>query len=304
MHVLLYYKIGFRHHRRKLVLAGIIGLALFILCVVGIPLCNQYIWSPLNNLSPEEVQHRENSVPILSEFRDFFVKRVSVEQEIDEYDDSFHNIMIFLAHSSCYDLPTLTTVDEYTDTSELRTETIYMLANSKITLHASATTKQVESNPIMFYIAKTVENYIHFNPHNSDTIEYHEGIQVGTKGNIKYSDISYRVSEHDYYSVIITGHGQQSDVTLNYNLTLSIKKLDIDSLNSSAIGFIEYDSEVEKPISFGNSQYCLFADIMESTIDYTYNYTTIETHLEPRHDVGIGVTVSALIAFFCTDSGS
>lgn len=299
MFLLLRACIGFQQHRRKMVFAGMIGLALLVACVMGIPLCNKYVWSPLNTMSPHEVQHREKNAPILSEFWAFFVKQVSVEQEIDNVEDSFHNIKVFLAHSSCHDLPTLTTVDEYTETSELHTETVYMLKNSEIILHASATTDNVESNPVMFYITKTVENYNHFDPHNPDTIEYHKGIQVGTKGNKKYSNIYYRVKEHDYYSVKIVVHRGQSDVTLNYNLTMNIKQLDIDSLNSSVIGIIKHDSDEKKikAISLGNSQYCLFADIMESTINSTYNYTTIETHLQPRHDAGVGVSVSALIAF-------
>ena len=274
-------------------------VTLFI-SVVGIPICNHFVWSVLNEQSlHEEVEHREGNTPVLAQFGAFFIEQLSVEQENKPH-ESWHKISVYLAESSCDKLPTATTEVHYNETDRAeKTDPLYMLKYSELELHACATTKKVESNPVMFFVLRTIENFVNFDPKQPNSHDYYKGIPVGTRGKERCTEVSYKVTEHDYYSVACI---HPDDVTLVYNLTMRVRKVDINELaNSTIIDVIDPESddqEVENAISFGSHQFCLFADIKESAILSTYNYTTLETHIEPRYNTAVAITVSSLVLLF------
>ena len=169
-----------------------------------------------------------------------------------------------------------------------------MLKNSKILLHTCASTEGKEYNPIFFYIIRTVANSIHFSPNQKDNFKHK--IIVGKYGFTNSTRIFYQVTENDYYSVRFSSIS--SDITLTYNLTMTIKQVDLDDVNSTWTGTTYDDGQsVGESIKLGTGKYCLFADIQDSSRLKTHNYTTLETHMQPRVGVVLGVTGILFLAF-------
>ena len=258
-------------------------------------ICAIYVWVPLHNLTKShDVQHREGNVPILSQLNSFVVEKFRVVQEIDSK-DSLHIVSVYLPNYGCNGLPTNTTTHHYNEIFPPTADSTYMLEHSHISLQASATTEEPEYNPIFLYITKTVEKSINF---DGDQKKGRYSIFVGVDGSLRRTNIPHPITESDYYSIRFST--VPPNVNLTYNLTLKIKKVDLGALNLAPVGTIypnSSDQTLEKNIDFGTGEYCLLADIRNSAIVSTHNYTTLETHMEPRLDAGIGITVGSLLAF-------
>ncbi|CAI8011202.1 hypothetical protein GBAR_LOCUS7269 [Geodia barretti] len=278
----------------KLKIVVFVGVAL-MLSVAGVALCSMYVWSPLHNLSQShDVQHRENNVPILAQFDSFLVKQFYVEQEVDSKDSS-HTVYVYLTNYPCNELPTTIKLHHYSEVFPPSTIPVYMLEHSYILLHANAITSKFENNPVFFYITRTVESSIHF---DSTSKEGRYRISVGKDGYLNSTNISVSVHASDYYSFRFI---VPQAVTLTYNLTLMIRQIDLDAFNATLVGTIGFNSDDQRAgekIKFGTGEYCVFASIHESAYPATYNYTTLDTHTQPRISAGVGVTVSVLLVFF------
>ena len=183
----------------KFLLVAII--AVFVMGVLGIPLCYKYVWSPLHHLSvPYGTQHREGNVPILAQFNSFYVKQLSIKQEDASVDDdSYHKIIVYVENSVCNDLPTTTTVHKYNETfppPELIP--VYIYAETfTISFHASASTTNQYVNTTYFYVIRTVENSIHFDPNCKDC---RHKIGVGKNGGSLTTHLVIQIPANDYYS--------------------------------------------------------------------------------------------------------
>ena len=252
-----------------------------------------YVWSPLHHLSQShDVQHREENVPILAQFDSFLVKQFYVEQEVDS-DDSSHTVKVYITNSACDDLATTTKQHHYTETSPPSTVPVYMLERSFILLHANTSTSKFENNPVWFYITRTVESSIHF---DSNAKEGRYRISVGKDGYWNFTTIAFSVHTNDYYLIRFIC---PPTVILKYTLKMNIRQLELDAINTTLVGTIGFNSDKKtgKKITFGTGEYCVFASIQESAYPSTYNYTTLETHTEPRIGAGVGVTVCVLLVF-------
>ena len=279
---------------RKIVVFIFSILVVAVVWGIGGAVSFKYVWSPLHHVSSShDVQHREGNVPILAEIDSFFVKGFYVEQEVDS-DDSSHTVSVYLPNSACDDLPTITRAQEYNETAPPSTIPTYMLQHSLVSLRASASTPNSENNPVFFYILRTVESSIKFDPSRKDS-RYR--ISVGKNSDPKPTNITVSIHESDYYSFRFS---VPSAVSLTYTLSVSVHQIDIDALNSSLIGTINADSDdgtTGKSLNFGTGKYCLLADIKESSITRTNNYTSLEAHMQPRVNAGVGITVSLVFLF-------
>ena len=272
-----------------------IVFATLLLSAFGIALCTNYVWIPLHNLTQShDVQHREGNVPILLQLSSLLVKKFRVVQEVD-LKDSLHTVSVYLPNYGCNELRTTTTTQHYNASAPPPDIPIYMLEHSHISLHTCATTKEDENNPVFFYITKTVEKSINFDGNQK---KGRHAISVGIDDSFKYTTISSLITSSDYYSIRFSEI--PSNVTLMYNLTVTIIKVDLDAVNTTRVGTITPDSDdrtLERSIDFGTGEYCLLADIKDSAKQKTNNYTTLETHTEPRVGAAVGVTVGLLLVF-------
>jgi hypothetical protein len=278
----------------KLKIVVFVSVAL-MLSVAGVALCSIYVWSPLHSLSQShDVQHRENNVPILAQYDSFLVKQFYVEQEVDS-EDSSHTVYVYLTNYPCNELPTTIKRHHYSQAFPRSTIPVYMLEHSYIFLHANATTSKFENNPVFFYLTRTVESSIHF---DSKSKEGRYRIPVGKDGYWNSTIIGVSVHTSDYYSFRFI---VPQAVTLTYNLTLMIRQVELDAINATLVGTIGFNSDDKRAgekIKFGTGEYCVFASIHESAYPWTYNYTTLDTHTQPRIAAGVGVTVCVLLVFF------
>ena len=264
-----------------------------LLLVAAISLCSKFVWAPLGQSSSHSIQHRERNIPILAQVNAFLSERISIQQDYDE-DDSLHTISIYLSDSDCDDLPTLITSRNYSGTTPPDIVPVYMLEGSQIAANIYASTDKTESNPLIMYILRTVEDYLLFDPHHLHTKDYRRKIPVGTNKQPKHTKFTYKIHDRGYYSVRFS----HPDITLTYNLTTVIKHLNIDAINATLVGILRPDDDDQKTgttISFETRKQCLFADIQESSIQTTNNYTTIKTSLVPRCDAALGITLSVTI---------
>ena len=269
-------------------------IAVLVMGVLGIPLCYQYAWSPLHHLSLSYgVQHREGNVPILAQFNSFFVKRFWIKQEdysVD--DDSYHEIIAYLENSACTDLPTITTVYKYNEAfPPPQLVPVYMLEHSTISFQASASTPNDYSNTAYFYVIRSVENSLHFDPNCKDC---RHRIRVGQNGVSLTTSLVLQIPSNDYYSFKLR---VPQVVTLTYNLSVEVKQVDIDATNSTILGTIYPNSDDQttgKSVGLQSGQQCLFADIVFNS-NITHDHTFLEVNIEPRLDAGIGITVSLLL---------
>ena len=267
--------------------------------VVALPVCSHYVWSPLSQLpSAHDVQHHEGNIPILAEVNSFLTKQVTIQQEADSH-DSLHKIFIYMADSSCNDLPVLsTTIDRYNLTHTEDIIPVYMLEKSKIDMYICASTQHSENNPLIVYILRTVEEILSFDGHLHKW-DYHKNLPVGKGGQWICTNITKVIRERDYYSIRFAHF---SDVTVTYDLNITINTVNIDAINATLVGHFEadddQDQQASETISFGTEKLCLFADIDDSAIPFTHNYTTLETHLKPRYGAALGITVSMTVLLF------
>ena len=274
------------------IILALILVTIALLLIVAVSVCSKFVWAPLNQSSPHRVQHRERNIPILAQVNSFLTERVSIEQDVDE-DDSLHTISMYLSDSDCDDLPTLVTSHNYNGTIPPNIAPVYMLEGSEISANISASTKNSESNPLFMYILRTVEDYLLFDPYHLNKRDYRARIHVGKNNQPEHTQITYKVHKRDYFSVRFS---QYSDIMLAYNLTMTIKHLNIDAINATLVGVLlssdEDDQKTGSTISFGRNIQCLFADIQENSIN---NYTTIKTSLEPRYSAAFGITLPVTI---------
>ena len=278
-------------------------VAVVIVAVVGVPICHTFVWSPLQRLPTDtSLQHREGNQPIIAEFDSFLVKQFYLQQCVaSDSDDSLHKIYVYLEKQSCSSLPSTTTVHEYDEISPPPTIPVYMLRDSLISLHTSASTNGSENNPVLFYVIRTVEGYFDFiNSGYTTSTDKRWRIHVGKHGNKTHTNISLTITEDDYYSIQFS-RGVSGSVDLTYNLTVEIQHIDMQALNTTPVGTLDPTSEVNKiskSFGFGTGKYCLFGDIHESTDTSTHNFTSLETHVGRRVGPGVGITVSALLLCF------
>ena len=294
---MLYFHAG--HSKKCVVYTIAIPTLLSLVGVVALSVCSVYVWSPLSQLpSAHDVQHREGNIPILAEVNSFLTKQVTIQQEID-FDDALHKVYIFLSDFACSELPTLTVIQYYNETSVKNIDPVYMLEHSEIEVSICASTQNPHHNPLIFYILRPVEEYLAFDPHHLGNKVFHKIIPVGRNNESKCTPVVRNIRERDYYSMKFI---VRDDVTFTYNLTMTIKQVDIEAINNTTIVGILYpdndeDQETSKTISFGTENLCLFADIKES-IPSINNYTTLQTHLKPRYGTALGITVSMTVLLF------
>lgn len=283
---------GMKQHLRSKIF--LLVIALIVTSVVGIPLCYKYAWFPLHHLpSSYGVQHREGNVPIIAQFNSFYVNHFFVEQEVASItDDSYHEVSLYLERSACNDLPTIARLYKYNETFSPPTlMPLYMLEHSSISFHAMASTPNQDSNPAYFYIVRSAENSIHFDP-NCNDCRYR--IRVGKKGSFKPTKVLKQISASDYYSFKIR---VPEFVTVTYNLSVEIKEVDIDAINGTLLGTIDPDSDdqtIGNALKLSSGQHCLFADIQYSS-NITHDYTFLEVHIQSRLDASVGITVCLLL---------
>lgn len=267
-----------------------------ILLVIVIAVCSVTVWSPLHKLSnSHDVQYREKSVPLLAEFNPFLVKGFHVRQEPD-LDDSLHTVDVYLTNAPCSDLPVITTNHDYNNSHPPDTIPVYMLKGSVVALKVNASTTNPESNPLFFYIIRSVESDLHFDANRKDG---RHGIFIGKNNVSKPTNIKLSIASSDYYTFRFTPI--QLGVSLKYSLSLKIRHINLNNVSngSQLVGTLDPYNDREtvgtKILNIATSYRCLFAEIKESAITITNNYTTLEVHVDPRLDAGVGVTISVLI---------
>ena len=268
-------------------------MAFFIvLMIVALTLCSVFVWSPLSHLSPLKAQHSEGNIPILTQVDVFVTEQISVQQIVD-VDDSSHRVPLYLSGTKCRDLPTTLALQNYSE-PQISIPPVYMLEHSEIEARICASTTQLESNRVVFYILRTVGNYISFNPHHPNENDYHKSVPVGTNGTKKCTVITRTLNDRDYYSVKF--HSPEH-VVLTYNLTMRIRQLDSSALNTTPIGVIEpeNDQKIGKNIPFQIKQYCLFANIQHTSFSSTNNYTSLEVQFKPRKGATLGITLPVVL---------
>jgi hypothetical protein len=210
-----------------------------------------------------------------------------------DFDDSSHRVLLYLSDDQCYQLPTTLVVHNYSE-PQISIPPVYMLEHSEIEARICASTTQLESNRVVFYILRTVGNYISFNPHHPNENDYHKSVPVGTNGTKKCTVITRTLNDRDYYSVKF--HSPEH-VVLTYNLTMRIRQLDSSALNTTPIGVIEpeNDQKIGKNIPFQIKQYCLFANIQHTAFSSTNNYTSLEVQFKPRKGASLGITLPVVL---------
>ena len=286
---------------RKCIISAIALLVvpLLLVGVIIIPVCSKFVWKPLHELPSHTVQHREGSVAILAQLDPFLTKQFHVQQKID-FDDSLHRIAIVVSDSGCDAVSTLTTRLCYSGTQagSQSTNPVYMLQHSQIEANICASTTNPENNPLMFYIVKSIEDYMHFDQIRPSY--YHRSIPVGRNDEQRCTQITKNINERDYYSVRFRNH---PGITFTFNLTMIVRYVNINATSATLLGVLspqddDGDELIGETLSFGTKKLCLFADIKESSMTSTNNYTTLETILEPRYGAALGITVSTTVAFF------
>lgn len=255
--------------------------------VIGVIVCTRYVWQPLHILSTSSttVQHREMNVPILSEINSFFVNGFYLEQEF-EYDDSLHIVDVYLTHSACSDLPTVTNTRDYFYLLPLNTLPVYMLRGSLVTFSANASTHNSEYNTAFFYVIRTVDGDLDFNPHQKDG---RYSIKVGLHSSNHSTLLKIPIDSDDYYSFQLR---IPERVIILYTLSVTYKQVNISDVNNhSMLGTLNEDERIGTSIGFGTGRHCLFANIRKSADKTTSNYTSLRLHLDPRVDAGVGITL-------------
>jgi hypothetical protein len=287
--------------RKKAILVIVLFSVAFItVSVVGLTVCSKYVWAPLHDLSsPRDVRQCEGNVPILAEYDSFFVKEFTVNQQVrgDLY-DSFHTVFVFLSNTACSNLPIVVTTESYNETSELPYGPVYMLKNSIISLNVCASTKSPDDDPLILYILKTVEKFLNFDPKHPSKQYYRKHILVGNNGFTNCTNISLVLSQSDYYTINFL---LPKGITLVYNITVNIKQIDVDAVNTTLLGTFKSsdgDQTIRDTVKLGTGKHCLFADIQTSSNATSQDYTTLELQAEPRVNAGVGITVTALLVCF------
>ena len=269
----------------------VVSTVLFI-TILAFILCSVLVWSPLDHLSHQTAQHTEGNIPILAQVNTFVTEQISIKQVV-ELDDSSHRVLLYLSEAKCHDLSTTLVLQNYSE-SQMSIPPVYMLEHSEIEARICATTTQSESNRVMFYILKTVGHYIFFDPHHPQENDYHKSIPVGINGTLRCTPITRKIEERDYYSVAF--HSPRN-VTLTFNLTMHIQRIDISAMNVTPIRVIEPDNDQEVGISipFQSKQRCLFANIQHTAFPSTNNYTSLEVHFKPRKGAALGTTLPVVL---------
>lgn len=278
-------------------IVGLLVIPLLLLVVVAVPVCYHYVWSPLSHISSHNVQLSEGSIPILDEINSFLTQKVIVRQE-NIIDDSLHNISVYFSDSACGSLPTATTVDHHNDVHSRDIQPVYMMEGSIVYIYVCATTERHESNILFLYMLRSVEEFLAFDPHHLDKMDSFIKLPVGVRGSPLCSPLTIKIQRRNYYSFKFYG---SDDISVTYNVTMTVKQLDISAINATLVGvFKPKNNEKEKAvktISFGTGKKCLFADVQETSLKSTNNYTTLETHLEPRYSAALGITITMILLF-------
>ena len=271
-------------------------MVLSLLLLVGIVLSSIYVWSPISNTFGYELQQREHNVPVLGQFSAFLTQRIYVQQRV-LHNDSPHRIYVFMTRDNCHNLATNMTKLHYDEMSSQNSiNPVYMLEGSNISGTICATANQSGNYRVEVYILKGVHEYLYFDP---QTYILYKSIPVGTNGKKKCtSDIIFHITDRDYYSVRFL---PPTYVSLTYNLNMLVRSLNIDHLNhTSFVGTIEPDDDsevIDIPIDYGTSQYCLSANIQESSNPLMENYTSILVNPEPR-PAALAISVSLAVFLF------
>lgn len=273
--------------------------------LAAVVVCSKYVWLPLHQLSPYGGKQCEGSIPVLGEVNPFLTQTIIVKQDVD-FDDSPHEISVFIAKENCHSLPTITTSTLYNE-EQLSIHLVYMLEQSEITMYnICASTEGPESNHISFFILRGISEYIDFNPHDKNSYYKYHSFKVGTQGNNQciHKHITWKISESDYYSVKIFPPPSPS-ITLSYNLTMHTRHLDIKAMNKTStlieVGVIEPDNDdnqkISRDIPLATKKYCLFAEIEKTTMQSTNNFTSLE--VVPVHCYGapLAITVLPFVSF-------
>lgn len=272
-----------------------------MILVAAVVVCSKYVWSPLHQLSPYEAKQYEGSIPILGEVDPFLTQTICINQDVD-FDDSLHEISVYIAKENCHRLPYTTTLTLYNE-EQMAIHPVYMLEHSEIKMYnICASTEGPESNPISFFILRGISEYINFNPHDKTSYYRYYSFQVGTDGKKKCKHFTLKIPESDYYSIKIFPPSTPP-ITLNYNLTMYTRHLDIKAMNKTLIkvGVIEPDNDDNQKTSthipFATKKYCLFAEIEKTTMQSTNNFTSLGVVPVPRYGASLVITVLPVVFF-------
>ena len=156
--------------RGFLLIIAVVILICIVTAVLVLTLFSIFVWSPLSQLSTQAVQHFEGNIPILAQVDAFVTQRINVQQNLD-VDDSSHRVSIYFLESKCHDLPTTLVSQSYHE-PQMSIPPVYMLEHSQIKVRICANTSLSESDHVIFYILKTVGNYISFDPHHPQRNDY------------------------------------------------------------------------------------------------------------------------------------
>ena len=212
--------------------------------------------------------------------------------------DSFHTVFVYLLNTACNDLPSNTTTQRYDESSQPPYGPVYMLKNSVISINICASTRNSDNDPLILYILKTVENFLNFDPKHPSKEYYRKHILVGNNGYTNCATISLTISTDDYYTIYFS---PPKGVTLHYNITMTIRQIEVDAVNNSTLLGVfkpsNGDQTLKDGIKFQSGRYCLFADIQKSSNATSQDYTTLEVETGPRVNAGAGITATVLIVF-------
>ena len=268
------------------------GLGILILCaIVSIPAvipCYFIVWSPLRDLQPPRtVQQLDGNTVILADMNSFFVKEVTVKEHVHSRHLS-HLIELYLAQHKCDELSRNITVEQYSGTEFQNTSSRYMLAGSKIDLHACLSTDSDKNSQVHvdFYIVENVDRS-EFDPYDVFT----RTIRVGTSENMICTNITEEIHRSNYFFLIFL----LPSVSLNisYELTLEIHSINLTELNTDHFGSITYDDEsVSKDLAHLNDDYCLVADIY--SYEFTHPFVHTEVTFTLNYSKTLGITLSLI----------
>ena len=212
------------------------------------------------------------NVVILADVNSFFVKEVTVKEHVHSRDLS-HLIELYLAQHKCDDISRNITVEQYNGTEFRNTSSRYMLAGSKLNLHACLSTDSDKSSHVHvdFYIVENVDKS-DFDPYDIFT----QAIRVG-RGNMICTNITEEIHRSNYFFLVFLL--PSVPLNISYELTLEIHSINLTALNIDHFGSIAYDNEsVSRDLAHFNDDYCLVADIYSYELTHPFVHTEVILH--------------------------
>ena len=268
------------------------GVCILIVCAVvatpAVVTCSLTVWPPLHDLASSfnMRQLHENAV-VLAEMNSFFVSKVTAREHVLSRDSS-HQIDLYLTQRSCDHVQTLTTLQVINGTEFMNTTPTYMIAGSRIDLHACVSTEGNIQSHIDFYVVRNADNS-EFDPYRAVS----HVIEIGRWGGVECTQLIKEIAISDYYYLVFLV--PSDPLTISYAMILEVITIDMTALNSSYIGSVNYeDDSVSTSVASWREDYCLIGDIYSYEDSHPFVHTEVTYSLSYGKTLGLTLTVTLL----------